>query len=214
MASEDVKGAYNAWAATYDTIEPRRLRDLAATILRRQPFRLSGRCIVEVGCGTGTNTVWLAEPAQRVIALDFSERMLDEARRRVILDRVRFLQQDISESWPVPDESADLVVASLVMEHIRDLKPIFAETERVLKGGGALFVCELHPFQQLAGVKAQFTDPATGMLAQVPAFRHDVSDFVNGGLDAGLRVARMDEWRYSEDEAAAPPKLLSVAFEK
>jgi ubiquinone/menaquinone biosynthesis C-methylase UbiE len=214
LPSEDIKGAYDAWAATYDTDEPRHLRDLAAAVLRRQPFDLSGRCVVELGCGTGANTGWFAESADRIIALDFSGRMLEQARRRVASKRVRFVEHDITIPWPVHDEFADLVVASLVLEHVRDLGPVFEHARKILKSGGALFVCELHPFLQLSGAKAQYLDPATRTITQVPAFRHDVSDFVNGGIAAGLRLTRLDEWRYPWDAIDAPPKLLTVDFAK
>ena len=186
--SKGVKAAYDAWAPKYDTDEPRCLRDLAAAVLRKQPFQPPGTCIVELGCGTGTNTVWLAERSERVVALDFSEPMLDEARRRVTSDRVRFVLHDISEPWPIPDRFADLIVASLVLGHVRDLRPVFQQTQKALKTDGTLFICELHPFQQLLGVKAQFVDRITGAVVQVPAFRHDVSDFVNNGLEGRASV--------------------------
>jgi ubiquinone/menaquinone biosynthesis C-methylase UbiE len=212
VTSDGVKEAYNAWAACYDSDQPRRLRDLAATVLRHESLALCGAHIVELGCGTGTNTRWLAETACEVIAVDFSEPMLDRARRRATSPRVRFVCHDISEPWPIAGESADLVVASLVLEHIRDLTPVFGETQRVLKSGGLLFICEFHPFQQLLGRKSQFVDMETRRIVQIPAFRHDVSDFVNGGLKAGLRLDRMDEWRYEGEDATALPKIVCLAF--
>lgn len=105
-------------------------------------------------------------------------------------------------------------MASLVLEHVDDLGPVFKEARRVLHSAGALFVCEFHPFQQLAGWKAQYVDPATHAIAQVPAFCHDVSDFVNAGLGASLRLEAMNEWRYLEETVGARPKLLSLMFAK
>jgi SAM-dependent methyltransferase len=120
MNPDGVQAAYDAWAATYD--EDRNLTPFTTGIIKGQRLRLSGACVVEIGCGTGANTVWLAEAAERVIALDFSDRMLEQARRRATSKRVRFLRHDVSEPWPIPDQSADLVLDSLV-RRIRHYPP-------------------------------------------------------------------------------------------
>ena len=57
--------------------------------------------MVEIGCGTGRNTEWLAERAASVLAVDFSEGMLQQAKSRVRSPRVRFQQHDIRYGWPV-----------------------------------------------------------------------------------------------------------------
>ena len=210
MNPEGVKAAYDAWATTYDT--SRNLTPFATTVLRKQPFQLSGACVVEMGCGTGANTIWLAERAERVIAFDFSDRMLAQARRRVSSNRVHFFEHDVSNPWPIPDQSADLVLDSLVLEHVADLGVVFQQARRVLKPGGSLFVCELHPFRQISGAQAHFVDPSTGDPVHVPAVRHDVSDFVNSGVAAGLSLVCLGEWRNSGATSDAVPILLSVTF--
>lgn len=149
-----------------------------------------------------------------MIAFDFSERMLDQARRRVTSDRVRFLCHDASERWPIPDRSADLVLDSLVLEHIADLGAVFREAHRVLKPGGFAYVFELHPFNQMGGGQAHFVDRSTGNEIWVPAVRHDVSDYVNSGLEAGLSLIALGEWRGSKVTSNATPILLSLAFQK
>ncbi len=121
MDSATVRADYDVWAATYDSVN-NPTRDLDAVVLRTQPLPLSGARIIEIGCGTGKNTGWLAEHAQHFVAIDFSELMLEHARRRVTSDRVRFVRHDILDPWPVPDGSADLVVSNLVLEHIPDLR--------------------------------------------------------------------------------------------
>src|SRR5882724_9229221 len=105
----EIAAAYNDWDETYDT-DPNRTRELAAAVLREIGLKLAGSNVIEVGCGTGRNTEWLARPAvgaAKIVALDFSERMLARARDRVSDPRVRFVQHDIRNTWPVPDASAD-----------------------------------------------------------------------------------------------------------
>ena len=212
----DVAAAYDRWAASYDA-DRNLTRDLDADVVRRLPLDLDGRDVVELGCGTGKNTRWLAGRARTVTALDFSAGML--ARARAHLDATpdaraatRLVEHDVREPWPVPDASADVVIGNLVLEHVAALAPVYAEAARVLRPGGRLFLCELHPERQRRGGQAHFTDAATGATVHVPAHRHTVSQYVNDGLAAGLALRHLGEWL--EDGAAedAPPRLLSVLF--
>jgi malonyl-CoA O-methyltransferase len=207
----EVAAAYDRWAQTYDT-DHNRTREMAAAVLRQRKLELAGRHVVEIGCGTGYNTQWLAEHAKAVLALDFSEGMLRQARARVQSPHVQFKQHDIRAAWPVEDASADLVIAMLVMEHIEHLEPIFAEAARSLRKGGELFVCELHPMRQMLGRQAEFTNPETGEGERVSAFLHDVSEYVNSGLVSRCELVHMGEWRDADAAGSSPPRLLSVQF--
>jgi ubiquinone/menaquinone biosynthesis C-methylase UbiE len=207
----DIAAAYNDWAETYDT-DLNRTRDLAAEALREANLDLTGRKVVEVGCGTGRNTAWLAEHAAEIVALDFSDEMLARARDRVNDPRVRFVQHDACAKWPLADSSADVVVAMLILEHIENLETFFAEAARVLRHRGQLFLCELHPMRQLTGGQAQFTNPTTGHRQLVTAFLHDVSEYVNMGLSAGFELERLGEWRDADTPLNSVPRVLSLLF--
>jgi ubiquinone/menaquinone biosynthesis C-methylase UbiE len=209
----EVARAYDRWAAQYDE-DRNTTRDLDAAVARRAPLRIAGRDVLELGCGTGKNTVWLAREARQVHALDFSEGMLAEARRRIDAPNVRFIQHDVRLAWPLPAASVDVVVGNLVLEHVRDLAPIHAEAARVLRPGGQLFLCELHPFRQLRGGQAHFVDEASGETVHVPAFTHSTSEYVNGGISAGLVLRELGEWLEPEAPAEMPPRLLSLLFER
>jgi len=139
-AGAEIARAYDRWARTYDT-DANATRDLDAEVLRRSSLEIDGRDVLELGCGTGKNTVWLAERATSVIAMDFSPGMLEVARDRVPLDRVRLVQHDVRERWPVDDASADVVVANLIFEHLSNVAGVFAEAARVLRPGGVMYSC-------------------------------------------------------------------------
>lgn len=108
------------------------------------------------------------------------------------------------------DVSIDVVVADLVLEHIHDLAPVFHQSARVLRDDGQLFLCELHPFRQLKGSQARFIDPHTGNTVHVPAFRHSVSEYVNGALAAGFVLSEIGEWPVESLPEDQPRRLLSV----
>ncbi|MCA9973607.1 MAG: class I SAM-dependent methyltransferase [Anaerolineales bacterium] len=209
----DIAAAYDRWAATYDS-DPNRTRDLAGAALREWGLGVDGRSVIEIGCGTGKNTAWLAARAAAVLALDISPGMLHKARTRVSAAHVSFARHDVRQPWPVATATADVVVGMLVLEHVAQLAPVFREAARVLRPGGALFVCELHPLRQMLGRQAAFTDPHTGARQPIAAYLHDVSAYVNGGLAAGFTLLALDEWRDAGAAPTAPPRLLALRFRR
>jgi ubiquinone/menaquinone biosynthesis C-methylase UbiE len=210
MERLSVRAAYDMWAETYDACE-NATRDLDALVLRAQPFELTGAHVVEIGCGTGKNTVWLASEAAEVVALDFSGNMIHTARERVRSERVRFIEHDIRQPWPIPEDFADLVTCDLVLEHIEDIRPLFGHARRVMRPGGTLFISELHPYRQLLGKQARFADASANMV-YVPAFAHDTAAFVEAGLSAGLQLTQLAEWRDEGAPATGVPRLLTLTF--
>jgi ubiquinone/menaquinone biosynthesis C-methylase UbiE len=210
----DIAAAYNDWAETYDSVQ-NLTRDLATHALKQSDLELAGNTIIEVGCGTGRNTKWLARPdaaAAAIVALDFSEEMLNRARARVNDPRVRFVQQDLRETWPVSNSTADVVVVMLVLEHVEHLEPIFAEAARRLKAGGEIFICELHPTLQLMGKQARFTNVKTGESTLVTAFLHQTEDYHNAAISSGFELVRKVDWYPPDAQADTPPQLLALQF--
>jgi ubiquinone/menaquinone biosynthesis C-methylase UbiE/8-oxo-dGTP pyrophosphatase MutT (NUDIX family) len=208
-----VAGSYDRWASRYDA-DANPTRDLAALELRGGLLELRGRRVVEPGCGTGGNTLWLAERAASVVGLDLSEGMLGIARARAAAPHVRLLQHDITAPWPLEDAAADAVVAMLVLEHVEQLAPFFEQAARVLAPGGQLFLCELHPTRQMLGKGARFSSEPGGHVECVSAFPHDVSDYVGGALAANFVVRRLLERRDPGAPFQVPPRVLSALFEK
>jgi ubiquinone/menaquinone biosynthesis C-methylase UbiE len=205
-----VDEAYEIWSRTYD--EDRNLtRDLDEQITRTSLKDCSGKSILEIGCGTGKNTRWLSEVAAQVHAIDFSGAMIERAQQKSPCENVTFTLADITKSWPIADASVDLVTCNLVLEHINDLRFVFAEVARVLIDGGQCFVSELHPFRQYQGVQARFERDADTIA--IPAFVHHISDFLEGAERANLSLIAMNEWWHAEDEHK-PPRLISFRFRK
>ena len=208
----EVISAYDQWARTYDTAE-NATRDLAATVLRHYPLPMHDCDILETGCGTGLNTTYLAQQSRSVLAVDGSAGMLAQARARVAAPGVQLVQCDLQYAWPLVAASVDLVVCLLVLEHIADLYMFFQEAVRVLRPGGECFVCELHPFRQLQGRQARFTEAKSGQVILIPAYLHGVSEYVNASVQQGFVLIRMDEWRDAHDTVhTLPPRLLSLHF--
>jgi malonyl-CoA O-methyltransferase len=208
----EIAAAYDRWSHTYETNE-NATRDLAAKVLRRQYAAFADRDTLEIGCGTGLNTQHLVAVSRSVMAVDFSLGMLERARANIAATNVNFQQLDLQQAWSIANDAFDLVVCTLVLEHIADLTHVFQETARILRSRGEFFFCELHPFRQLMGRQAQFTDDRTGSVVRVTAYLHNVSEYVNTSLKQSFEIAQLDEW-YDEGSDDRPPRLLSMRLRK
>lgn len=199
---------YNNWAQTYDT-DVNLTRDLDAHVTRTALGNLHVRTILEIGCGTGKNTIWLAQQAPMVMALDFSEPMLSRARDKIKNGRVYFSQADLNQYWPIAKQSIDLIVGNLVLEHIADLDFIFAQAGQAVEKNGHFFICELHPFKQYQGKQAIFIrkDETTA----ISAFVHHISDYLTAAAENGFALESLREWWHEEDDNR-PPRLVSFLF--
>ena len=203
-----VRDAYTNWSTTYDS-DTNPTRDLDQEVTRAILGQVRVARVIEIGCGTGKNTAFLAEIGASVQALDFSEGMLAQARAKVQAPNVTFTVADLTRPWPCADQSADLIVGNLVLEHIEDLGGVFAEARRCLGPGGQLFLCELHPAKQYQGLQAHFTR-AEGQV-QIPAFVHHLSDYLAAAEANGFILQQLREWWHTPDRARAP-LLVSFLF--
>jgi malonyl-CoA O-methyltransferase len=210
VMSMSIQKAYNDWSETYDTDE-NLTRDLDQIVTREALTDLHFKSILEVGCGTGKNTSFLAQIGESIHAVDFSQGMIEKAKEKVQADNVRFSMMDITQNWNTENQSFDLIVCNLVLEHIEDLSFIFSEACRVLKDKGRFFINELHPFKQYEGKKAGFyMDEET---IEVEAFVHHISDFFNAATTHGLTLVKLNEYWHEKDQNK-PPRLVSFIFEK
>jgi SAM-dependent methyltransferase len=114
---------------------------------------------------------------------------------------VRFLSHDMHRPLPLADATFDLVVSGLVLEHLRDLAPFFAEARRVLKPGGRAVITAMHPAMFLRGAMARFRDPASGNKVTPGSVPHSVAEFVMAAVRAGFRLEDVSE--HAPDEALA-----------
>lgn len=121
-----IENAYNIWANQYDT-NVNRTRDLdkKCTIETLNDFDFKN--VIELGCGTGKNTEWLLNKAEKIIGLDFSQEMLNKAKEKIFDKKVMFKKADLTKDWEIENNFADLITSSLTLEHIENLDPIFSQ---------------------------------------------------------------------------------------
>lgn len=105
---------------------------------------IGGKCVVEVGAGTGRLTALLSEVAQSVIAVEPASRMLDGARERLAGRQNVKLHRGSAVDLPVNDGAASHVIipygALNYLLSPTELLAAIREADRVLEPGGSLIV--------------------------------------------------------------------------
>ena len=104
-----------------------------------------GKTVVEIGLGTGGLLPSLSAKSAKVIGVDHSPAMLDEARRRLTDRGVSGVELRLGEMshLPLPDNSADCAVVNMVLHHAADPSAVLAEIHRILVPDGMLVLADL-----------------------------------------------------------------------
>lgn len=209
----DTAATYNLWAQHYDTdgnfltaLDSKEMEDalwpkfLAMTESSVKPWK-----IVDLGCGTGRNTVHLLGlPETEVVALDLSPKMLAIARHRILSafpdSQVMFEVYDMLEvpSPPKAALGATAVISTLVVEHI-PLAVFFATVSTILSPGGLLLLTNMHS-DMGSMTQAGFVDPETGHRIRPTSYAHSVDDILSEAEKHGLEVVSSFEERTLTDK--------------
>ncbi len=138
---------YKQFASSYDT--KRDNRSEITRINAADQINYVLRCfenmekIVEVGCGTGKFTIPLAKTGKKIIAIDYSEEMLEIVHKKAIAEKVEnnieFRNGDI-ENLDIPSQSARAVLSIAVLRHFENQTRAISELSRILVPSGILII--------------------------------------------------------------------------
>jgi ubiquinone/menaquinone biosynthesis C-methylase UbiE len=131
-------------AATFDEEPDHGLRDprvRAAWARLLLPFVPAESSVVDLGCGTGSLSVLLAEAGHDVHGLDLSEEMVKAARAKASSASVSFTTGD-ADRPPYPKASFDVVLARHVLWALPDPAAALREWVSLLKPDGVLLLVE------------------------------------------------------------------------
>jgi len=133
--------------------------DLAVEITSRiNPCRIAA----DLGCGTGELLVSLAAKADRVIGVDSSPNMLEQARMRsASMKSTVDLRLGELEHLPVRDGETDVAVANMVLHHLVVPAAGIREAWRILAPGGRLLIADFDKHKQEM-VREKYGDPWLG----------------------------------------------------
>jgi demethylmenaquinone methyltransferase/2-methoxy-6-polyprenyl-1,4-benzoquinol methylase len=143
LPAEGVQRMFDRIAPVYDAMN----RVMTAGLdqrWRRATVRQTvqpGDRVLDACCGTGDLAVAARkEGASDVVGVDFSERMLERARRKA--PEVEWVQADVLE-LPFEDASFDAAVVGFGVRNVEDLEAGIKELRRVLRPGGRLGILEI-----------------------------------------------------------------------
>ena len=184
----DVRSGYGVWVATYEqTVEDAMDIELLESL---EQVRWAGE-VADLGCGTGRTGVWLREQGvEAVDGVDLTPEMLEVARQRGV--HRRLVEADVAATG-LTDEAYDLVVTSLVDEHLADLRPLYAEAYRLAKPGAMYVLVGYHPhFIMAAGMPTHY-DSASGEPVAIETHVHLLSEHTAAALGAGWELVELKE---------------------
>ena len=202
-----VKEGYDLWSKIYDE-ETNVLIMLEERYLYPKLAQKNYRHIFDCGCGTGRLAHWLRRqfPEAEICGADFSEGMLKKARDKEASSQINWHYADLNKQFPFADLRFDLVMSSLVIEHINSLDNYFSEIRRVAAADADIFITGLHPAMHLLGISARFKLDDSDANIMPESQCHNLAAVFNAATAAGLQVTRIEEHIADAELAAQAPK--------
>lgn len=191
LDSRQVRRAFARAAASYERHDVLQ-REIEARLFESLDY-YAGKPerVLDIGCGTGRGTALLKKRWRdaQVIALDFSQPMLQRARKHAgwLKPLARVCADGLA--LPFPDHSMDVVYSNLVVQWCDTPRDLFREFVRVLKPDGFLVASSLGP-DTLNELRAAWA-AADATQAHVGRFL-DLHDLGDAALAAGMKDPVLD----------------------
>lgn len=200
VLAERTGGGADDWESPWGENPLQRYYSWPAT--REMTPDLAGKRVLLAGCGVGDHTGEILDGGASVVGIDASGRAIEVARER-FGDRATFRRADLTDPLDSGDDSFDLVLSHLVLDHVVEWAPTLAEFRRVLASGGALVFTTIHPMQYYLehdAVADYYGRHAVelGWDAPVRSYHRPLAEVVNSLATAGFRVESMAEPRPPE----------------
>lgn len=208
---------------------PRQVHGLAGApewpAIRAMLPALSGKRVVDLGCGFGWASRWMREQgAATVLGIDLSENMV----RRAIADTrdaaVEYRIADL-ETLELPSASFDLAYSALAFHYIRDFNRLARIVHAALLPGGdfvftiehPIFMAAAHP-HWIADEDGRRTWPVNGYAIEgerrtdwfakgVVKYHRTIGTTLNTLIGAGFDIAHVEEFAPSPDQIEQTPAL-------
>jgi ubiquinone/menaquinone biosynthesis C-methylase UbiE len=189
--------AYNLWALSYDNQPDNLMLALDDELFSGfvNEIDLKDATVADVGCGTGRH--WkkiMAKGPKALFGFDVSEGMLEVLQKKFPQAKT-FLLHD-NRLIGLADNSCDLVVSTLALAHIEDIRQAFEEWCRVLKQGGVILITDYHPEALAKGAKRTFRHQ--NRLIAVRNYVHSIKTVYTLAKELDLNVLRFTERRIDD----------------
>ena len=180
---------------------------------------LSGKNVIDLGCGCGQNAIALAKMGARVTGVDFSDGQIAQAQELAAVHNqpIDFRTGDIGDLSSFPDSGFDIAISACAISFVENIGSVFKETFRILKPGGVFVLSDMNPLQYIldengSGVEFNHPYPFSPILlkwgwefeklSNTPRFQHfvrSISEYFNVITDSGFTVSKILEPRPTLD---------------
>jgi ubiquinone/menaquinone biosynthesis C-methylase UbiE len=162
---------------------------------------VSGKSVLDAGCGTGYLSALIAQKSAQVTGVDISPKMIQEAQSFALETgrQIDFRVDSCSELSSISDSSMDAIVSNYVMMDLPDLPQAMANFHRVLKPGGKCVLVFSHPcFDELTENEMYFDEikkiDRWGLFdSDFLYFHRPLSEYWKAFKKAGFTVEEFDE---------------------
>lgn len=206
LPDADLNEGYTTWSETYDhpsEQDPDPIQALEGPVMRAFIDRLPDGPVLDLACGTGRHTAYIAKAGHEVVGIDSNAAMLEHAKGK--LPDVEFQQGDLTKI-PVDDASYQSITCGLAFGHLPELDTAVGEIARALKPGGQAAISAPHPFiTGILGWRAPVFD-AEGNGWQVPEYPHPIGSYIQAFEKAGLVARECHEPALTEEHAVWNPE--------
>jgi malonyl-CoA O-methyltransferase len=178
--------AYAAWAPTYPPHAHNALMEVEQTAVLELLPPVSGRAVLDAGCGSGRYMKLLAALGARVTGVDVSQAMVSRAHAL----RLPVVRGDMA-ALPLASASCDVIVSGLAIPDVPNLQRVAAEWARVLRRRGVVVYSTLHPIGRDLGWTRTYQ--SVEGTRTMPAHWHTTLDHLDACARAGLEIETVRE---------------------
>ncbi|MEK6287080.1 MAG: methyltransferase domain-containing protein [Acidobacteriota bacterium] len=221
----DVKKSWNACGEAFDrftSAEDSFSDNIERPAIKQLIGDITGARLLDLGCGSGTYSLWFAELGAQVVGLDISQTMISLAQAKASERGLKpdFRVADIREALPFPEAEFDMVFTGTSLHYVGDIDAMMKQVARVMKPGALLVASVLHPmstalFPSSESEEVEGPNPWEGWYFGSPirtietpwlgyagvssegrrifCHHHTVSDYFNALTSAGLTVTALLE---------------------
>ena len=164
---------------------------------------IKNKIVLDMGCGDGLDSIKYLEMGAKVIGLDPSEYMIEQARRN-LKDRVEFLVGGY-ENIPLKDKSVDLLVGRYSLHYLKEFDKAYKEIRRVLKDGGFFVLLVPSPIGDLLMKKEKTSDgeevvvvPLYGGKVTIRYWPHTFSQYFSPEFLKSFKLVSFSEFVQAE----------------
>ncbi|MCI0486531.1 MAG: class I SAM-dependent methyltransferase [Blastocatellia bacterium] len=188
--SFDTKKLWDACGEAFDrftTAEDSFSENIERPALELLVGEIAGARVLDLGCGSGAHSLWLAERGAEVTGLDLSHVMIAIAREKA-RERGVALELGVADlRRPLPFGGAvfDMVFTSTALHYVENIGSLMRETARVMKPDARLIASVLHPMSTACFPAAGSEREAVPDLCEARYFGAPVRSIRTPWLDFG-----------------------------